>query len=96
MATAIFTFEAEEDLRQIATYIGQDNLAAAMAWFDATRATCDLLATQPALGQRIKTKRFGEVRCHSTGKYMIYYRQIAGGVEVLMVVHGARDQGALI
>ncbi len=51
---------------------------------------------QPAIGQKIKSRRFGEVRRHVVGNYVIYYRSIAAGVEILMVIHGARDQGKLI
>jgi hypothetical protein len=48
--------------------------------------------TQLGIGQWIKTKRFGEVRRHVVGNY----RQIDSDVEILFVVHGARDQERLI
>ena len=96
MPITIYTLEAEQDLEQLTQYIARDNLLAAMKWLDETRATCDLLATQPAIGQRIQTKRFGAIRRHVAGNYLIYYRPAAGGVEILMVIHGARDQKRLI
>jgi plasmid stabilization system protein ParE len=48
MPIAIYTSEADDDLGRIVQYIAQDNLFAALTWLDTTRATCDLLATQPA------------------------------------------------
>ena len=96
MPIAIYTSEAEDDLRQITQYIARDNLLAAMNWLDETRDTCDLLATQPAIGQGVQTKRFGAIRRHVSGNYLIYYRPTTGGIEVLMVVHGAREQERLI
>jgi toxin ParE1/3/4 len=96
MPKAVYSPEAEHDLGQIVEYIAQDNLLAAMKWLDQTRATCELLAVQPSIGQRVKTKRFADARRHVAGNYLIYYRPIPDSVEILMVVHGARDQVNLL
>jgi toxin ParE1/3/4 len=95
MLKAIYSPEAEHDLGTIVEYIAQDNLLAAMAWLNQTRTTCELLAVQPGIGQRVKTKRFADARRHVVGNYLLYYRPIPNGVEILMVVHGARDQDKL-
>jgi toxin ParE1/3/4 len=96
MAEVIKTPEVIESLRRIVQYIAKDNLPAALRWLDEIEAVCDLLAAQPDIGQRIRTKRFGEVRRHVVGSYLVYYRPVAGGVEILLVVHGAREQVRLI
>lgn len=96
MPKAIYSSGAKEDLRQITRYIARDNLAAAIAWLEKTQAGCDLLATQPAIGQKIKTRQFGNVRRHVAGSYLVYYRPTEDGVEILAVVHGARDQGKVV
>jgi toxin ParE1/3/4 len=96
MPKAIYTPGAKQDLRQITRYIAHDNLPAAMEWLGRTRATCELLAAQPGIGQRVKTKRFTDARRHVVGKYLIYYRPVSDDVEILMVVHGAREQERLI
>ena len=80
MPKAIYTSEAEDDLGQITQHIAQANLHAAIAWVDKARATCDLLASQPGIGPRINAKRFGEIRRHVAGNYLIYYRPLADGV----------------
>jgi plasmid stabilization system protein ParE len=35
--------------------------------------------------------RLGTVRCHVLGAYVIYYQPIPGGIEILRVLHGARN-----
>ncbi len=90
------TPEAEEDLIRIGSYIAADNPSAALRWVDAIEAVCDLLATQPGIGQQTRTKRFGDVRRHVVGNYLIYYEAASEGIVVIRVVHGARDQGNLL
>jgi toxin ParE1/3/4 len=80
MAKADVTAEADHEFALIAAYIAKDNPPAALRWVDETRAVCELLAAQPGIGQRIKTRRFGEVHRHVAGNYLIYYRRVADGV----------------
>ena len=61
-----------------------------------TREVCDLLARQPAIGQPMQTARFGEVRRHVAGNYLIYYLPCETEIRVVRIVHGARDQRRLI
>jgi toxin ParE1/3/4 len=96
MAHPNYTPEALQDLVEIGTHIARDNPTAALRWVDAIEAVCELLATQPAIGHRVRTRRFGEIRREPVGNYLIYYRPIARGVEILRVVHGARDQDRLV
>ena len=71
MPNVLYTPEAEQDLGQIVSYIAKDNLSAALRWLDETEAVCNLLAGQPEIGQRMQTERFGEVRRHAAGSYLI-------------------------
>lgn len=96
MAKANFTAEADRELMRIAVYIAADNPQAAFHWIEETKIVCELLARQPGLGQAIQTKRFGNIRRHVAGNYLIYYRQLASDVEILLVTHGARDQERLV
>jgi plasmid stabilization system protein ParE len=65
-------------------------------WLDETEALIALLANQPELGERMATRRFGEVRRHGAGNYIIYYRLDEGDLQILRVLHAARDQDALL
>jgi toxin ParE1/3/4 len=96
MPKANFSAEAELDLGEIVDYIAQNNLAAALSWLEETRACCDLLAVQPGIGEPMQTSRFSEVRRHVIGNYLIYCQVREAGIDVVRVVHGARDQGQLI
>ncbi|HEX3654766.1 MAG TPA: type II toxin-antitoxin system RelE/ParE family toxin [Pirellulales bacterium] len=96
MPKAIFTTEAEQDLGRIVDYIAQDSVLAALSWLEEMRAVCDLIATQPGIGQPMQTNRFGDVRRHVTGNYLIYYQPHGSTVSIARVVHGAREQDRLI
>ena len=96
MATLLYTPEAAEDLRQIVEYIAANNLSASIRWLDDTEALCNMLAARPDIGERMQTKRFGAVRRHGSGNYVVYFRPIADGVEILRVLHGARQQDRLV
>jgi toxin ParE1/3/4 len=96
MCNVVFTPEAEDDLEEITRYIALDNPPAALRWLDEMEGVCRLLFEQPGIGQRMHTKRFGEVRRHTTGSYLIYYQPIADGIVILRVLHGARDQQRLV
>jgi toxin ParE1/3/4 len=88
--------EVDQDLGTIVDHIAEDNLPAAMAWLDETEALFRLLASQPEMGQLRQTRRFKRSRRHAHGNYVIYYRPVADGVQILRVIHGARDQGKLV
>ena len=53
-----------------------------------------LLSQHPEAG--VSTKIAPSVRCFPAGKYLIYYRftsvELGGGVEIVHVFHGQRDQ----
>jgi plasmid stabilization system protein ParE len=46
----IYLRKAQEDIDDITYYIAQDNLAAAMAFFEAVESTCAMLSTMPDMG----------------------------------------------
>jgi toxin ParE1/3/4 len=96
MANVVRTPRADQDLGQVVRYIAKDNLSAAVSWLDEVEALFQLLATQPEMGQRWQSKSLGEVRRLAHGKYVIYYLPIADGVEIVRVLHGAREQGRLL
>lgn len=89
--------QAERDLRQIATdlleYRGQDR---AIQFLEAAEKSFDRLAQMPAIGKQcqLKHRRLADLRQWRVKEfedYLIFYRITAMRVEVLRVVHGARD-----
>ena len=81
---------ALEDLPEAWLSIAQDNPKAADRWVDAVDAAAGRLAGFPALG-RARDEVIVGVRSLAVGKYLIFYAESPDGVDVLRVLHGARD-----
>jgi toxin ParE1/3/4 len=94
MSRLRFSRRAQHDLDAIADYIEQRDAAAAERWVDLIEARCRLLADQPRLGRRRDDLR-QNLRSLAVGNYLIFYRPIRGGVEIVRVLHGKRDLAAL-
>jgi toxin ParE1/3/4 len=83
------TAQAEEDLIDIWLYIAQDNPGAADRLLDEIEEKFFLLPDQPKLGPA-RLDIAEECRYFPVGNYLILYRIISGGIEVVRVVQGAR------
>lgn len=83
------TAEADEDLMGIWSYIATDNPKAADSLLDEIEDKFILLSEQPCLGPARSDIALG-LRYFPVGSYLIFYREIANGIEVVRVVHGAR------
>jgi toxin ParE1/3/4 len=82
--------EAEEDLIEIWLYIARDNPAAADDMLRLIDEKFMLLAENPKLGRALPELRAG-MRRWPLGDYLILYREMPGGVEIVRVIHGKRD-----
>jgi toxin ParE1/3/4 len=82
--------EAQRDLDEIWLYIAGDNLRAADELLGELRRAFLLLVQEPMAGQSredlIPALRFLPVR-----NYLIFYLPLTDGVEILRVIHGARN-----
>jgi toxin ParE1/3/4 len=81
--------EAEADIGSIALFISRDNPAAARKWVDDIRLRCQRLGSTPGMGVARFDVRPG-LRMFPVGNYLILYREIETGVEIVRVLHGAR------
>jgi toxin ParE1/3/4 len=84
-----WTAQAEEDLVDIWLYIAQDNPNAADRLLDEIEGKFLLLADNPQLG-RARPDIAEECRYFPVGNYLILYRIIPDGIEVVRVVQGSR------
>lgn len=84
---------AEADLAGIADHIAQDSPVAAVRLIRIEKA-CALLGDNPLLG-RARPEIAPAARSWTIGRYLVLYRPLATGVEIIRVVHGARDLDAL-
>lgn len=92
MARGIRTPLAREDLKEIGRYIAREsqNLAVALRFLDSIEQKLQLYATQPEMGQR-RPDLGHDVRHFPVGDYVVFYRPMEAGIEVLRVLHGSRD-----
>ncbi len=90
MAAFSLTARAEEDLIDIWTYIAVDNPAAADRVLDRIDAVFGRLAANPQLGPARPDLAEG-LRCAVSGRYLVLYHPVGHAVEIVRVVHGARD-----
>jgi len=85
-----FTARAEADLEEIGDYIAQGSPARALAFVRRLRDRCDALARYPYSG-RARPELRPELRSMPTGSYVLFYRPLADGIEVVRVLHGRQD-----
>ena len=96
----VVTRNADRDLDELFLYIGRTSPEAAVRFFDAAQATFAQLAAAPHLGgppafraSRLEGIRVWRVRGFE--RHLVFYRPIANGIEVVRVLHGARDIATL-
>ena len=94
MAVFQKTAQAEEDLIDIWQYIAQDNPDAADRLLDIFEEKGWLLAENPKLGQA-RPDIAEDFRYLPVGRYLMLYREIPGGIELVRVVHGMRRLSTL-
>jgi toxin ParE1/3/4 len=90
------------DLDEIADFLRRQNgPERAVRFLREADSTIGRLAKMPGIGVRFEPDDvlFAELRFFPVSrfkKYLVFYRPFAGGIEVLRVLHGARDiQGIL-
>ena len=88
------TAEAERDLLSIWRYIAEDNPTAATRLLLSIDEKCTLLADNPQLGPA-RPDIAPDLRYFTAGHYLILYREVPDGVEIVRVLHGARNLTAI-
>ncbi len=83
------TAQAEQDLIDIWAYIAGDNPAAADRLLDLLDEKSQALARNPQIGMAHDDVAAG-VRHFPVGKYLVLYRDLGDGIEVVRYVHGMR------
>ena len=95
-----FLRHAEDDVAEIASYIGDDNPEAAQRFRKALQETGELLLGMPHIGSMRVSDRpaFKDIRVvpvRDFDKYFVFYRPVDDGIEIVRVLHGGRDYQAL-
>jgi toxin ParE1/3/4 len=95
MSLPRLTEQAKADLDGIWLQIALDDVLVADRFIDRVLSRCQLLADRPKMGRGRPELRAG-LRSFTIGSYLIIYRPRAGGIEVVRVLHGARDLAKLV
>jgi toxin ParE1/3/4 len=87
---------ARRDLEEVTQQIATDDTAAANRFFDGLYERYQQLSVNYEMG-RARPEFGRDVRSFPFERqYLIMYRPIEGGVEILRFLHGARDLEALL
>lgn len=90
MSKLIISPSARQDLSDIFDYIARDKPLAAANWIDAIEEKCELIASVQELGEH-RPEYGTDIRSSVAGRYVIFYRPINDGIEVVRVIAGDRD-----
>jgi toxin ParE1/3/4 len=92
----VITDRAKEDLRAIARWISRDHPQRAVSFVGELANKARLLGRFP----KRYTVRFHRgpvaIRARVHGDYLIFYHIVPDSVEVLRILHGARDYAAIL
>lgn len=86
---------AADDIAEIWDHIADDSLRAADRWIDQLDEQFVLLATQPLMG-RSRDELAPGLRSFPFGRYVIFYEPIEGGIDIVRLLHSARDVDAQV
>jgi len=90
MSRYLINLLAIQDLDEIADYFANNNLEAGEKFFRAFNRKCQQLVAFPNSGKSYATIR-PRLRGISLEGYIIFYRILDDGIEILRVVSGRRD-----
>ena len=93
--------QASLSLIEQADWISEESPETAERFIDAAAASFSFLESNPEIGRAYEARdgRLAGVRVWRISgfeKHLIFYRPYPGGVEILDVIHGARDLEALV
>jgi toxin ParE1/3/4 len=84
---------AAADILDIWDHIAEDSLDQADRWVDKLDEKFGILSAQPLMG-RARKELAADLRSFPFGRYVIFYVPIEGGIDVVRVLHSARDVDA--
>lgn len=84
---------AAADVLDIWDHIAEDSLDQADKWIDKLDEKLGILATQPLMGRALE-ELAADLRSFPFGRYVIFYMPVQDGIDVVRVLHSARDVDA--
>ena len=90
------TAEAEADLEQIATYVAEQSPRSALELVRELRERCESLLDAPRGYPLVPRYEHLGIRRRPFGRFLIFYRAGTDAIEVIHILHGARDYASLL
>lgn len=94
MSDYFLSTQAVRDLTEINNYLLANNQAAAIAFLDKISQKLERLAQFPKIGRR-RDELSPLLRSFPFQIYLIFNREVEGGIEIARVISGYRDLAAL-
>jgi toxin ParE1/3/4 len=82
--------EAKTDLKEIWKYIATQDKERANKFLKVLNDALQTIAQQPFMGKE-RSEIMAEIRSFPVKNYVIFYRPLENGIEVVRILHGARD-----
>jgi toxin ParE1/3/4 len=84
------SLRAQTDLDEIWSFIARDNIPAADRMMDLFAEKFLLFASQPLLGEKREELQVN-LRSFCVGNYVTFYRPLPNKIQIIRVLHSARD-----
>jgi toxin ParE1/3/4 len=91
-----FSAKAKSDLLEIGLWIAQDNPARAESFVDEIENACARLADAPRAFPLLPGHETSGIRRRPHGSYLVLYVIGIEAVEIVRILHGARDYEAVL
>ena len=92
----VITAEAEADLEEIASYVAGQSPRSALTLIRALREKCESLADAPRGYPLVPRYEHNGIRRRPFGSFLIFYRVGIDAIEVIHILHRARDYEPLL
>jgi toxin ParE1/3/4 len=94
MSHFVISVEAQSDLEEIWLYAAENSENAADRLIDRLCQRFPTLARFPEMG-RERSELATKLRSFPVGRYLVFYRPLDNGIEIVRVLHGAKDIDSL-
>jgi toxin ParE1/3/4 len=94
MLPVLWTPRARRDFEEILEYLEENSPSAADRFATAVAVKCRSISRSPRIG-RARNELTEGIRSTVVGDYLIFYRPTPSAIELVRVLHGARDLGSI-
>ena len=91
-----YSARARTDLAEIGEYIARHSAERAESFTAELITACSLIADLPFGYPLLKPQQAASIRRKPHGQYLIFYRVLEGRIDILRILHGARDVDRLL